>query len=166
MDDIKTGLSILKRAMKMEEEGRIFYMRAAFNTKDDKGKDIFNTLANDEQKHADIIIRQQTALLNQGQWLNPAITSPLNVGLPISLFPKGSKGFKKILTPESNDRDALHFGLDIEVRSYDLYRQAALDISDPVGKDMFEFLAGEEQDHFNILMIRYDFLFGPISWTF
>lgn len=50
-------------------------------------------------------------------------------------------------TGKSSDLDALLFGLDIENRSYDLYRRAASETTNAEGKAMFEFLAEEERGH-------------------
>ncbi|MBI4186617.1 MAG: hypothetical protein HY530_03810 [Chloroflexi bacterium] len=54
---------------------------------------------------------------------------------------------------------------DIETKSYDLYRKAASDTAALLGKQTFEFLAEEERKHFDILMMRYDSLFRPVSWS-
>ena len=82
------------------------------------------------------------------------------------IFPKGINSIEKVISAKSGDRDALLFGMDIEVKSYDMYRKAALETNDPVGKQMFEFLTGQEQNHFDILMMRYDAVFGPVAWRY
>jgi rubrerythrin len=88
-----------------------------------------------------------------------------SVDLDKPIFPRGKQALEKAVTIKSSDMDALLIGLDIEIRSYDLYRPAALKTTDTLGREMFQFLAGEEMRHFNILMMRYDSLFGPISWS-
>ena len=81
------------------------------------------------------------------------------------LFPGGKEALEKVVTDKSSDLDAVLFGLEIEIKSYDLYRTTSLETTDPIGKEMFEFLAGEERGHFNILMMRYEYLAGPIGWS-
>jgi rubrerythrin len=71
---------------------------------------------------------------------------------------------EKAVTAKSGDLDALLFGLDIENRSYDFYRRAAVETTDALGKAVFEFLAGEERGHFDILMMRYQYLTGSAGW--
>jgi rubrerythrin len=163
-EDATSTLGILESAMRIEQEGRQFYLKAARTTEDKKGQETFATLANDEQKHYDLIKRQHTALTSEGKWVGSPNIKPVDIDLGKPLFPRSIEALKKTFTATSSDWDALLFGLDIEIKSYDLYRKAASQIDDPVGKQMFEFLAEQERSHFDVLMMRYDALFGPIAW--
>ncbi len=165
-ENIKSALEILKQAMEIEQEGNLFYLNAAQTTKDKEGKEIFTTLANDEQKHFNLIKREFTALSSEGRWVGSPEMKPMNVDLGKPLFPRSIKELEKAVTTKSNDWDALQFGLGIEIKSYDIYRKMAPQIEDSLGKQMFEFLAGQEMSHFNLLMMRYESLFGPISWRY
>lgn len=164
-EEIESALGVLKRAMDIEQEGREFYLKASRTTQDDKGRETFSTLAGDEEKHYDLIKRQYDALASDGKWIDSPEIKPTDIDLDKPLFPQGSEVLGKAVTSQSGDREALLFGLDIETRSYDLYRKAASETTSNLGKRMFEFLAGEERGHFNILMMRYEGLFGPTSWS-
>ena len=166
IEDIKAALVILKQAMGIEREGRRFYLKAVQTTQDKKGQEMFSTLADDEQKHYDLIKQQRRALTSEDRWIGSPEIKPVDIDLSKPLFPKGREALEEAVTVKSSEWDALLFGLDIEIKSYDLYRRAASEIEDPLGKQMFKFLAGQEQSHFNVLMMRYDFLFGPVSWRY
>jgi len=163
-EEVKVALVILERAMGIEEEGGRFYRKAARSTRDKKGQEMFAMLADDEKKHYDLIKRQHTALTSEGRWESTSMIKPAEIDLGKPLFPGGVEALKKGVTDKAGDWEALLFGLDIEAKSYDFYRQAALKIKDPPGKQILVFLAGQEQSHFDVLMMRYDSLFGPISW--
>lgn len=165
-EGIKTALVILEQAMGIKHEGRQFYLKAAQTTQDQKGQEMFATLANDELQHYNLIKRQQGTLTSEGSWVGSAEVKPLGVDLDRPLFPGGREALEKAATIKSSDWDTLLFGLDIEIKSYDLYRRAASEIENPLGKQMFEFLVGQEESHFNVLMMRYDALFGPASWRY
>jgi rubrerythrin len=165
-EDVKVALGILERAMAIEHEGRQFYLKAARTTQDRKGEEMFITLAEDERKHYNLIKRQRAALTSGGRWVRSSEITPVAIDLDKPLFPRGREALEKAVATKSSDWDALLFGLEIESKSYDLYRRAALETSDTLGKQMFEFLAGQEQSHFDILMMRFDSLFGPISWRY
>lgn len=165
MDDKQLALTILERAMDIEQEGQGFYLKASQTTRDEKGREIFATLAGDEQKHYNLIRRQYDALTKEEKWREFPEIKPITSSLERPLFPIGKEALKKAITDKSSDRDALLFGLEIETKSYNLYCGAASETEAPLGKRMFEFLAGEERGHFNILMMRYDALFGPIAWA-
>ena len=166
IENAKVVLGILEQAMGTEQEGLQFYLKAAKNTQDKKGKEMFATLAGDEQKHYDLIRRQHVALSDKGKWVGSADIKAVEIDLEKQLFPKGIEALKKTITVKSDDWDALMFGLDIEIKSYDLYRNAASQIEDSLGKQMFQFLAVQEQSHWDILMMRYEYLFGPVSWQY
>ena len=165
-EDTNAALKILEQAMDIEQEGRQFYMKAAQTTQDKKGREIFITLADDEKKHHNLIERQHKALTSEGNWVSSPEIKPTEIDINKSLFPEGQEALEKVVKIESNDWDALMFGLHIEMKSYELYRKSALRIEDPLGKQMFEFLAGQEQSHWDTLMMRYDALFGPVSWQY
>jgi rubrerythrin len=162
--NIAEALEILRQAMQFEQEGREFYLKAAQTTENKKGQEMFHRLASDEKNHFDLLKRQYNALKQDGRWIQfpQAKKTPIDLDKP--LFPKGKEALEKAVTAKSSDLDALLFGLDIENRSYDFYRQAAMKTTDALGKAVFEFLAGEERSHFDILMMRYEYLAGPAGW--
>ncbi len=164
-EEIDTALAILKRAMQIEQEGREFYLKAAQTTQDEKGQETFRALANDEQNHLRLIQKQYNALTSQGKWVSSPEIKPMRIDLDKPLFPEGKEALDKAVTAKSSGFDALLFGLGIETKSFDMYRRAAVETADALGKAMFEFLAGEEKGHFDILMMRYEYLAGPIGWS-
>ena len=163
-EDVIKALEILRQAMQFEREGHEFYLKAAQTTRDEKGQETFRVLANDEEKHFDLVKRQYRALREDRKWASFPEVKKTRIDLDKPLFSKGKEALEKAVTAKSSDLDALLFGLDIEDRSYDLYRRAALETVEPLGKAMFEFLAGEERGHFDILMMRYEYLAGPVAW--
>lgn len=163
--DNKLALAILEQGMSIESEGRQFYLKAAETTANKEGREMFGTLADDEQKHYNLIKKQYGALFSEGRWVKSTEVKRINIDLEKPIFPKGRIALEKTIDIKFSEKDALLFGLDIEMKSHELYRDAALKIEDPLGKQMFEFLTGQEQTHFDTLMMRYDLLFGPISWS-
>ena len=162
MEDTSLAIELVKRAMDIETEGRKFYLEAAQSTLDRKGKEIFKTLANDEGKHYSLLKNQYDTLKEKGVWSRTHELPKVDIDLTKPLFPKGIDALKQKVTEKSNDMDALMFGLDIEMKSYDLYSQA--NVEDPAARRLFAYLADQEMGHFNLLMQRFDGLFGPITW--
>jgi len=165
IEEVAKALAILEQAMQIEQEGREFYLKAAETTQDEKGKQTFRTLAQDEQSHFRLIRSQRDALARESKWVFfPEVKVP-RVDWNKPLFP-AREALEKAISPKSGDKDAVLFGLGIESKSWELYRQAAQETGDPLGKGMFEFLAGQEKSHFETLMMRYDFLSQqPIAWN-
>lgn len=163
-DELTAALTALRQAMQIEAEGHQFYVKAAEATEDEKVQQTFRALAKDEENHLRMVRRQYDSLTSAKEW----VTFPEAKGKPIDLdkplFPKGREALEKAVAAKSGDLDALLFGLDIESRSHELYRKAALETPSAQGKAMYEFLVGEEQSHFDILMMRYEYIAGPIGW--
>ena len=155
----------LEKAMQMERDGRGFYLWAAQNMQDEAGRHAFQNLADDEEQHFNLIRKQLTSLRGDGQWVDMPDTKPAAVDLNQPLFPRTKTDKVAAVKDVDTDTDALLFGLEIESTSYDLYRKAAAETEEPLGKRIFEFLAGEEAMHFNVLMMRYDLSYGPAEWS-
>jgi rubrerythrin len=162
---IETALVILDQAMGIEREGQAFYLRAAGIAQDHEGQEMFRTLAGEEQVHYDVLKRAHSSLSSGGGWVAPAV-NPAPVNLARQLFPKGAKGLQAAVNPETSERDALIFGLGIESRSFDLYVRSAEATADLLGRQTFESLAGQEQAHFDLLMMRFETLFGSVTWQY
>ncbi|MBI2836540.1 MAG: ferritin family protein [Chloroflexi bacterium] len=164
VEDVRAALRLLAQAMAIEREGRKFYLQAAQSARDEKGRETFTALAGDEEKHYELIKRQRDSLSRAGAWVTTPEVAPVHVDLSRPLFSGDKQGTAPMILPGSSEQDALLFGLDIESRSFELYRKGASETADLVAKQMFEFLAGQEQTHFDLLMMRYDVLFGPVAW--
>jgi rubrerythrin len=164
--EVSEALGILRQAMKIEQEGHEFYLKAAHTTQDEKGQETFATLAEDESRHLQLIQKQYESLTHESQWASLTEIKPSSIPIDKPLFPRGKKALEKTVSIQSTETQALLFGIDIENRSYDLYRKGAAKIRHPLGKQVFEFLASEERGHFNILMMRYEYLAGPIGWRY
>lgn len=162
MSDSSAALEILERAMKVEEEGRKFYEKASETTEDEKGRELFSTLANDEVNHYDLIKKQYDSLKSLGTWADASEVKPPTADISKPLFPLNRAEMEKKITKKTSEWDAILFGLDIEIRSFELYRQAAADTTDSLGKHFYEFLSGEEMGHYTNLITRYELLFGEL----
>jgi rubrerythrin len=158
-------VAILERAMQMERDGRGFYLWAAQNLQDADARQAFRNLADDEEQHFNLIRRQLDSLRGGGRWVDVAEIGSSVVDLTRSLFPRKRMDRETAMKNVATEADALLFGLEIESTSYDLYRKAAADTGEPLGRRMFEFLAGEEAMHFDVLMMRYEKGFGPTGWS-
>ena len=79
----------------------------------------------------------------------------LTCDLSQSLFPQGAARAKAV-GPRAGELEALWFALEKESESYELYRQGALQASDPAAKALYQYLMSAERDHFNTLMADYE----------
>jgi rubrerythrin len=147
----------LKRALRLEQEGEAFYREAAERTVDPNGKAMYASLAEDEVLHARIIEREMDAL-SEGKGWQATESAEGEVDLESPLFPQGKVAFEEAVRSDASDLDAILFALKIESDSFSLYAEQAKAATDAKAKQFYEFLAGAERVHFDLLMANYESL--------
>lgn len=160
----QTALTALSRALQLEQEGYAFYLQAAERVQDPTCKKTMLSLADDEKIHEAMIVRQIEALREQGGFVQIPTIAPVEVDLSTRIFPPDAKGVRQRVSENADELDALLMAMEIEVRSYDLYRQAAFETQDPVGREMYQWLASAEITHFNLLMSNYEAIVNAAGW--
>jgi len=165
MADNKKALEVLSQALKLEREGREFYLKAAEETLSEKGQAMFLSLAEDEKMHAEMILRQLHALEGGGSYVLLPALGVRAIDLEAKLFPPKRADVEKKVGLNPNELDALHVALENEMKSYDLYRAAAKATKDEAGKRLYEWLTNAEMTHFNLLMNNYEALVSLGGWV-
>jgi rubrerythrin len=167
------ALTALNQAIELEIEGQRFYLKAAECTANDKGAEMFRSLADDEVIHERILRRQLDALTQGEGWVPvlsmveglPEGVTEVTANLTALIFPDSEKVCEETLRPDESDLDALLFALQIENESFNLYREMAEKTKDPNGKRMYQYLANAERGHFEQLMLNYEHLSTTGSWA-
>jgi rubrerythrin len=162
-EDIKVALQVLQQAMKIEEEGRRFYLAAAERTQSPAGQTLFRQLAQDEEEHYRLLKGQFDALSEGEPWVDyPQAAKRVATLQPI--FPRSPADFQKAVDPHATDLEALWTALGTESNSYDLYRRAAEEVQSPEAKGMYRYLANVERKHYNLLLANYQTLMNTGVW--
>lgn len=164
MEVSAAALEALRQAMDLEQRGNQFYLEAAKRTKDPRGKEMFRSLARDEVMHLNTVQRQYEALSRGEDWLPLTGAPERPVDLEKPLLPPDRETLDRTIRAEASDIDALHFALQFENDAYDLYRKAAAETADPVGRKMYEWLNDAELTHFSLLMLNYEYLTRVGHW--
>jgi len=157
------ALQALSQALKLEQDGKTFYLKAAAETVDAKGKAMFLSLADDETLHAEMIQRQLHALEGDGSYVLLPDLDASDIDLDAQIFPPDKVDAKVGVNP--SEIDALHVALEAEMKSYDLYRAAAKDSDEGPGKQMYVWLSKAELNHFNLLMENYEAIVAGAGWV-
>jgi len=140
----------LFEAIKAEGDGRSFYMMAARSTADDKAREVFGQLADEELGHQEFLKAQYRSILENG-----TIDSAAKLGRPRDLSeasPIFSAGLKSRIKEAHMEMSALAIGIQLELGAMNYYREAAGRASDPAIKAFFSELAEWESGHYNALL--------------
>jgi rubrerythrin len=158
MADKNAAVTALSQALKLEREGRAFYLKAAQSTPHGQGRAMFESLADDEKKHEGMVLRQLNSVETGGAYVPlPDLKVPA-IDLDAKLFPPKRRQVEQRVGVDATLLEALSIALDNEIKSYDLYRMAAKACTDQAGREMYEWLAAAERDHFNLLMTNFETL--------
>jgi rubrerythrin len=153
-------LQILQLAIKMEQDGKKFYLRVSQESQHELGKKLMATLAAEEDIHRQQFEKIFEGIRKQHAW--PKTDFHPDKGRNIkTIFSQASKETKPATTTE---QDAVKVAINMENQSYDLYKNQAGLAADQTEKTFFEALAGEERGHQIALTDYLEFLKDPADW--
>ena len=151
------SLQILSQAVKLETEGLAFYLEAAEKTADPKAKALFLSLADDERMHKEVILSQLHAIEDNGAYVLLPDIKVVSIDLDQPIFPPDSSAVEEAIGQNATEQDALFVGIEMEIKSYELYRKQAQQI-EGASQQMFRWLASAELTHYNLLMSSWEAL--------
>ncbi|MBN1367507.1 MAG: ferritin family protein [Dehalococcoidales bacterium] len=153
-------LQILQLAIKMEQDGKKFYLRVSQESRHELGKKLMATLAAEEDIHRQQFEKIFDAIRNKQAW--PKTDFQPDKGRTIkTIFAQANQETHSATTTE---QDAVKVAIDMENQSYDLYNNQAKIAAGPTEKAFFEALAGEERGHQIALTDYLEFLDNPVDW--
>ncbi|MDI6885167.1 MAG: ferritin family protein [archaeon] len=156
-------LKALEIAMKLEEEGKAFYIDASEKTTSSFARDMFRSLAQDEGEHLAKVEEIYNKLNEEKKW--PKIVTSIGDVVKIkAIFPKDAKDLKMSEEEISGSIKVLDIGIEMEEKSIKFYNDLAEKASDPFETRFFIALAHEERGHYLSLWDYREYLEDPASW--
>lgn len=150
-------MDILQFAIQMEKDGEQYYQQQAAKNEGNALQTIFLSLAKDEAKHAKLLISKTAD--------EPYVLEPqAELSSQLSLFYE-SPDFQSAVKEMPDQAALYHEALELEKRSINLYQDLLTKVGDAASKELFTFLIGEEQYHFNILEEMYRHVNRPNDWV-
>jgi rubrerythrin len=169
--EIEGALAVIRRAIHNEIAGQRFYNDAAYSCIDLWAKEIFATLAGEEEVHTHLLLVEYKALTSQGRWVDPAIAmaGDANVDIMQVRFPDEETGEElfpghwsaaQVIDRRASDLEALAFGIELEKKAIELYGRAGQDAKDLMAQKAYRFLVEEETRHYDQLRTQWERLAG------
>ena len=148
MSETKT-LEILKSAILLERRGRSFYLKVAEQTDSSAVKSFFEFMADEEQKHIDILAGQFKAYKEKGSFESGTFDKS-----------ETSKAVSEVLDTEIKEKisaagfeaAAIGAAISMEERAVKVYAERADSATDPEEKGLYEWLSAWERRHLNLLL--------------
>lgn len=150
IDDSKILAEALQQAAMAEREGHSFYMMAAHNTQDPKGKLVFETLAREEMDHLHFLKEHYDAVTTTGK-LSPTahLGTRADLGLNSPIF---TDTIKSRIRDAHFEMTALAVGIQLERDAMAFYQKHAAESHDPQARKLFTELAAWESGHYQALL--------------
>jgi rubrerythrin len=154
----REDIEIVKVAMEAEKDAYQAYSKAAKQTKNPKGRDMFQQLSEFEMHHYQKLKDLLKSLQEKGEWILYEGTSLKKKTL--SLKTQKPKGQEQL-----TDMDALKIAIREEKKAQAHYQSMAELTKDTRGRDMYKRLANEEALHEKLLNDQYYSLHNTGIWS-
>jgi Fur family ferric uptake transcriptional regulator len=141
----------LRMAIATERSGLDFYTRAAAQTKDARGRSVFQSLAAEEREHLGTLEKRYRELVATDPQLEARPTFLFFKGAASGLFSEGTKQLREGV----NDEQALLIGIKCERGSHKFFKRYGERFEDSEGKQIFLEFADEERAHLDLLIGEY-----------
>ncbi|HOX05970.1 MAG TPA: ferritin family protein [Planctomycetota bacterium] len=153
--EIKT---ILETARNTERDGKKFYEEAAAKTSNPLAAKMFESLAEAEEKHIEIIDALAAGRLRITAYSGEFAEALRNV------FEDMPESVKARAASTPDDIEALKVGVEMEDKSLAFYRKWAKSAVSQEARKLCERLAAEEEDHWKILSGTIEYLEDSGNW--
>jgi rubrerythrin len=157
-DDVKNAI---KTAIQMEKDGYSFYIKAAAQTSSEMGRDIFESLAKDEQLHLEVFQKMFQDKVEKSEWDNLVNSSKKYAD--IDIFPKDLKQIEGA-NPDTNELDALEFAMNSEMKAIDYYSEIKEKTKEENIRQIINEIIEQEKNHYSILQEEFDYLGKTGYW--
>lgn len=157
-------LQALKDAVRMELEGRQFYLEAAGKVQNPGVRQILEYLAESEKYHIEKFNEIYRSLEKDPAWtesmaaFNPPRHEPYVCVLAMAQADQETGG--------KDDLQALRTGIQMEDCSIDYYTKLARESRNPLARRFFMSVAHEERGHYLTLMDMHNYLTLPEDWFY
>lgn len=144
----KSVLDILKEAILLENQGRVFYENVADQAANPEVRRIFETMAAEESKHARILEAQAARYIENGS-IHPVASGENTSALISGVL---SNEVRANILKAEFEASAINAALAMEERSIRVYRELQEQLEDSEAKDLCTWLANWEQEHLSFLL--------------
>jgi len=152
----------IRTAIKLEEDGIVFYQKAAEKTSHPFGKRMFLSFAGDEKRHL-TVLKEILADLKFSDF--DRFFEGKNPREKIrSIFREVKSEIKERIAANPDELEALKIGMDMESKSVEFYQGALEKTQDSHQKAFLRRLIEEEKEHYELLQNTHSYLKDSGEW--
>ena len=156
-------LKALQTAIQMEIDGKEYYLKASQSSDNKLGKELFQSLAAEEDMHRQKFEKIYNALRSKKAW--PKVDFQPDRGKKLAtIFAKGIEEMGSNVKAPASEIDAIQKAMDMENMTYDFYQNKNQKATYDVERDYYQALAAEERGHYLALLDYREYLSDPAGW--
>jgi len=153
----------LELALKMEADGKKYYLKASGSSANQAGRQLFKGLAQEEDEHARRFRLIYQRLKDRQGWPDKATLKP-DASRAKTLFSQAMQTLEGPSPSTDSELAAVKQAMQMEDESYQLYDRMCSQAATAVEKDFFEQLKAEERGHYLALSEYQEYLKDPVYW--
>lgn len=150
-----SGLEALRMALEIAHREHRFFVVLARKAKSGSLRDLFSGMAQEKASFLRSLRLRLGEYPDEGFWDDEEEILPYLHRLPDDLF-KAEEAVRKRMGGLSSDREALDLAIEVEDYLADYFRETSVTASHPEGKEVFAWLACEQDSHARVLQEKRD----------
>ncbi len=162
MAEKKSKLEALKLALTNEEKERSFYLENAKRTKDELGRQMFESIAADEDVHYNKILELHKKMEERSKW--PDNFSIEMMSRVTEALGRLSKEATTNPQSDADDVQAVRTAIDFENKGEQFYGKLASEAENKAEKRFFTLLSSMEREHRLSLEDTLEYFTEPQEW--
>ena len=156
-------LAALQTSIKMEIDGKEFYLKASQASHNELGKKLLQSLAAEEDLHRQKFEEIYDAIRGQKAW--PRTDFQPDGGRELrTIFARVTEEMDANINTISTELDAVQAATEMESKTYDFYKSQVKEATHDAERDFYQALAAEEREHHLLLLDYHEYLKDPAGW--
>ncbi|MGQ9472702.1 MAG: ferritin family protein [Candidatus Caldatribacteriaceae bacterium] len=159
---------ILQEALRMEEDGRNFYLEGAEKVENALSREVLKRLADEELIHIEKIQEGYQKIKNQESFVFEGWGGIRKSSREYfeNVFTEARQQMDDLLTPQVGELETIKMAMDLESKSHRFYVEKIKEVVDKEVSRFLDFLASEEYRHYNLLFNTHEYLSNPSDWYY
>jgi len=162
-NDFEKTLNAIQTAIQMEIDGKKFYLASSQKSKNDLGKKLLQSLAEEEDLHRAKFEQIYNELRVKKAWPEIRVQGDGGKNLRTIFAQALEKPFSE-KQPATSELDAIKIAIEMEIKTYEFYKQMSVESHHTAEKEFYDSLAGIEREHHLVLVDYAEFLKNPAGW--
>jgi rubrerythrin len=162
-DEYGKTLEAIQFAIQMEIDGKEYYQRASRESGNNMGRELFEWLAAEEDKHRRRFEDIYSAIEKQKAWPEVSI-EPRKGDILNTLFSEAMRSVGPNVKAAGTELDTIAKAMEMETKTEKFYNSHGEEAVYGAEKKLYTSLAAEERGHYLALVDYREYLIDPAGW--